>query len=108
MSTETQQSAAVMRDPDYSVGYWDFDDRPHCYGAGWDLSWGCRVTIGFEDTETGDDGIGVGDERLHATVSMSDEDKRRGITKRTVTPEQVRQYAYHLLALVGENRADAR
>jgi hypothetical protein len=82
----------VMEDPDASPDYYDEDNEPHGPSVGWDLAWGCRVSIGY-DADVPD--------RLTATVSMSDEDQRRGLTVRAVTPDQVRDYANHLLALVG-------
>ena len=98
----TTEIIPTIGEPALSPEYHDFDDQAHCMGAGWDLSWGCRLTIGYSDTATDEDGIGVGPEELHVTVSMSDADHRNGITVRKVTPEQVRAYARHLLALVGD------
>lgn len=63
--------------------------------VGWSMSPGCRVTFGFEG------------DRLHATVSTSDVDQRAGITRRTVTREQVAAYARSLLALVESPAPDA-
>lgn len=56
----------------------------------WDLSIGCTASIGYENGQ------------LVALVSTSDEDKRTGITRRTVTHEQVAHYAHQLLALGNE------
>lgn len=74
--------------PELGPDTYDEDGEPHDFGVGWDLSWGCKVSIGYDDGQ------------LHATVSMSDADQRAGISVRSVTAEQVRAYAHQLLALV--------
>lgn len=56
----------------------------------WDLSVGCTASIGYEGGQ------------LVALVSTSDEDKRTGITRRTVTHDQVAHYGHQLLALGNE------
>ncbi|MEU6261864.1 hypothetical protein [Saccharopolyspora shandongensis] len=81
----------VYTNPDVYHEY-DEDGQPYDPTARWSLSFGCTLSIGFE----GDD--------LHLTVSTSGHDQRTGTTKRTVTREQVRDYAHQLLALVGEDR----
>lgn len=81
--------------PDY---YDEFDDTPHDHGIGWDLSWDCRVSFGYQDN------------RLHACVSTSGAERRNGITVRTITPNQLRAFAAQLVALadLGTAVEDAR
>jgi hypothetical protein len=88
-NTETRPT---LGQPDTRYEY-DEDGNAYDPSVGWGLSWGCAVTFSFE-----------GDE-LHVTVSTSDEDKRRGVTHRAVTREQVVTYARQLLFLVGEATA---
>lgn len=80
----------VMRNPDSGPYDYDEDGHPLDQGVGWDLAWGCRVS--FSNDADG----------LSATVSMSDEEQRRGIAVRAVTADQIRDYAHKLLALAGE------
>lgn len=79
----------VSADPDVQYEY-DEDGNAYDPSVGWDLSFGCRSTVGFQDGQ------------LVAVVHTSDEDKRRGFTRRAVTREQVADYARKLLNLVGE------
>lgn len=80
----------VLGNPDLSPEYYDENtDEPRNWSVGWDLSWGCKVTIGHED-----------DGSLRATVSVSDLVKRDGIDVRRVTREQVLDYAALLVQLV--------
>lgn len=100
--SDVKEVIPTIGEPALSPEYHDYEDRQHCMGARWALSWGCQLTFGYSDTATDEEGFGVGPEELHVTVSMSDEDHRNGITVRKVTREQVRAYARHLLALVGD------
>lgn len=95
---------AAMSDPQDTVEGWHDDTEQPCHdSARWDLSWGCAVTIGHEHTCEFSDGAPT----WSATVSMSGEDKRIGLTNRAVTPEQIVVYAHKLLALV-ERHTPAR
>ena len=87
--SDTNTIRPVYGDPD-TIHEYDEDGNAYDPGVGWDLSGGCRSTIGYQDGQ------------LVAVVHTSDEDKRRGFTRRTVTREQVADYARKLLALVGE------
>lgn len=78
----------VMRDPDCGPYVTDDDCRPLEDGVGWDLSGQCRVTFSPEP------------HGLEVTVSTSGEEQEMGITVRSVTADQIRSYAYKLLALV--------
>lgn len=84
---------------DPSVGYDNYGedgDEPQDFGAGWDLSFGCRVNFGYVDGE------------LRASVSMSDHDLRNGCSIRSITREQLNAFAGHLrqvVALGGTNEA---
>jgi hypothetical protein len=90
MEQTAQPTRPVMCDPEVLPEYYDEDGDGQNVGVGWNLSWGCKVTIGPDD-----------DGQWTVHVSMSDEDKRVGATVRTVTREQVRDYAWHLLDVLG-------
>lgn len=79
----------VLADPGTCHEY-DEDGNVSAPSVRWDLSWGCALTIGYEDGQ------------LVALVSTSDKDQRDGITRRAVTHEQVAHYAHQLLALGNE------
>jgi hypothetical protein len=87
----------VYADP--SVGYDNYGedgDRPQDFGAGWDLSFGCKVSFGYCEGE------------LRASVSLSDHDLRAGCTIRSITREQLNAFASGLrevVALGGTNEA---
>jgi hypothetical protein len=90
MSQSAQPIRPVMRDPEVLPEYYDDGGDGHNLGVGWDLSWGCTVSIGPDDNG-----------EWTVQVSMLDEDQRKGITLRSVTRRQVREYARSLLDLVG-------
>jgi hypothetical protein len=85
-----QQTRPVYGDPDVRNQY-DEDGDAYDPSVGWNLSFGCNLTIGYRG------------ETLAVTVNTSDRDQRDGITHRTVTRQQVADYARKLLALVGVN-----
>lgn len=58
--------------------------------VGWDMSFGCRLN--FNQVAGG----------LEFLLSISDWTQKRGVERRTVTPEQVRSFAEQLLALLPE------
>lgn len=89
MEQTAQPIRPVMREPEVLPEYYDEDGEGQNLGVGWDLSWGCKLTLGPDD-----------DGQWSVTISMSDEDQRRGILVRAVTREQVRAYVEHLLGLV--------
>jgi len=80
-----------MRDPLVLPEYYDEDGDGRNLGVGWDLAWDCTLTLGSDD-----------DGRWTVTVSISGEDQRRGLTVRSVTRDQVREYARYLLEVVGD------
>lgn len=94
----------VEREPrpvygDPSVGYDNYGedgDEPQDFYAGWDLSFGCKVSFGYVEG------------RLRASVSMSDHDLRNGCSIRSITREQLNSFAGYLrqvVALGGTNEA---
>lgn len=82
-----------------SVGYDHYGedgDQPQDFGAGWDLSFGCKVSFGYFEG------------KLRASVHMSDHDLRAGCTIRSITREQLAAFASGLrqvVALGGTNEA---
>lgn len=70
----------------------DEDGNTWSEGVGWALSWGCQLTFGRTE------GTGV----PYVQVSLSDEDRRRGITQRTATRAQVAEFARMLAEQFGE------
>lgn len=61
--------------------YGEHGDEPQDFGAGWDLSFGCRVSFGYVEG------------KLRASVSMSDHDLRAGCSIRSITREQLNAFA---------------
>lgn len=99
METTTPTARPVHRDPDRSGEGWDDDNDCVIHdGTGWDLSYGCRFGINHDRERVGDP------DEWTVIVSTFGEDQRKGITVRTVTPEQVEAFARHLLDLVAEHR----
>ncbi|MCI2423083.1 hypothetical protein MOQ72_37265 [Saccharopolyspora sp. K220] len=87
--TGIQSIRPTLGDP-ATLHEYDEDGNAYDTSVGWDLSFGCRSTIGFQDGQ------------LVAVVHTSDEDKRMGFTYRAVTREQVADYARQLFELIGE------
>lgn len=85
---ETRRPA--MSHPDLGYDYDENGDKTGIY-AGWDLSFGCRVS--FSQAEPGD---------LYASVHLSDEAARRHFESRAVTREQIAAFARFLLQMVDE------
>lgn len=72
--------------------YCDSDCVHHVASAGWDLSFGSRINVHRVDTADG---------RLVVSLHLSDDALANGMVYREVTPEQVAEFARHLLAVVG-------
>lgn len=71
-------------------------DEPQDFGAGWDLSFGCKVSFGYFEG------------KLRASVHMSDHDLAAGCTVRSITREQLNAFASGLRQVVrigGTNEA---
>lgn len=73
-----------------TVYEYDEGGQPFDPSVGWDLSNGCRVTFGLEG------------DQLVALVTTSGKDQRDGITRRSMTREQVEDFARQLSALIGK------
>lgn len=93
MTTMNEPSRPALRDPDCGPYVADDDDVPFEHGVGWDVSEQCRVT--FSPEAHGFD----------VTVSTSGEEQEMGWTARSVTADQIRDFARKLLALVGDEGA---
>lgn len=88
--------APVSHGPDWTFEGWDDDhDRPTLEGARWDLTWECAIGI-WHDHEF--DGT---PEHYSISVSATTDSASVGVSRR-VTPEQIRKFARHLLAVVGD------
>lgn len=72
---------------------WDEDaDAMRIDGIGWDLSWGCKLSLS-RDHETGE---------YYVSVCTSGEDQRAGITTRSVTREQIASFGQQLVNVFGK------
>lgn len=95
--TEHSEPRPVYADPSAEFdNYGEDGDQPQDFAAGWDLSFGCKVSFGYVDGE------------LRASVSLSDHDLRAGGTIRSITREQLNAFASGLrqvVALGGTNEA---
>lgn len=76
--------------PRLSPAYETEDGEPVDWSVHWDWSFGCNVSIGYDDGE------------LTATVNLSDLAAKRNGEKRRVTKQQVLDYAVLLTQLVDE------
>jgi len=70
----------------------DEDGRTWPEGVGWALSWGCQLSFGRDEKTN----------VPYVQVSLSDEDRRRGITQRSATRAQVAEFARMLAEQFGE------
>lgn len=75
-----------MRDPDINREWHGDKDQLVNTGVGWSLSWGCRLSFGYDY-----------DGNLCATVNTSGTDQQRGIVNVAVTWDQVREFARMIL-----------
>lgn len=76
--------------------YGEDGDEPQDFGAGWDLSYWCKVSFGYFEGN------------LRASVHMSGHDLRSGCSIRTITREQLAAFSRYLqqvVALGGTNEA---
>jgi hypothetical protein len=80
----------VYGEPDFSEELTEEDEpfEPPKLVAGWDFAWGARLTLRGEG------------EDIDLTLSISDDVQRNGICARTVTREQLGQFAANLLRIV--------
>jgi hypothetical protein len=83
----------IYADPDFGHE-WDEngENKTNVY-AGWDFAFGCRVNFTLDDDGT-----------PHASVSLSDHERRNGGCTRTVTSQQIRAFAHHLIQMTEEMR----
>lgn len=83
---------AAMAEPGSYFAFYDEEGEGHGRATQWDISWGCTVGFAYNDQ-------GV----LHFYVSLSD-DSGSGHVQRSVSPEQLRDFACRLIELAGQNR----
>lgn len=98
MSETDQTIRAVHGEPEFTSPlpcdeYCDPDCVHHVPSVGWSLSFGSRINLHPVDAT---------DRRLVVSLQLSDDAIANGMVYRQVTPEQVREFARGLLALVGE------
>lgn len=75
----------VYGEPGSGFEWYDEEGKGRDPHVGWDLSWGCRVSFAYDEGQ------------LRATVSLSDADLRAGITVRSATRDQLRNFADRIL-----------
>lgn len=97
MSTNTTAIKSVYANPEFTPPapcdeYCEPNCIHHVASAGWDLSFGSRINIHPVDTADG---------RLVVSLHLSDDAVASGMVYRQVTPQQVADFARHLLAVVG-------
>lgn len=85
--TEPRAVRPVYAEPGDVEYEYDEDGKPQDPAVRWPIAWGCTVSIGRYDGA------------LRFTVSISDDVQRDGIAVRSVTREQIRVYAHHLIQL---------
>lgn len=69
----------------------DGDPIPGTLSIGWDMSWGCRLNFGQCNGD------------LLFTLSISDMAQKRGIEQKTVTADQLRDFANKLISIANLN-----
>lgn len=97
MSTNTTDIKPVYGHPEFTPPtscdeHCDPGCVHHVASAGWDLSFGSRLNVGRVDTSDG---------RLVVSLHLSDDALANGMVYREVTPQQIADFARHLLAVVG-------
>lgn len=94
MADVTISREAVERRPAYAhpdLGYeYDEEGEKSSVYAGWDIAYGCRVSFNLDDGEP------------YVVVSLSDQERKNGEGNRSVTREQIRAFAYHLIQFTEE------
>lgn len=86
-SAEARPVRPVYAEPGDVEYEYDEDGQPQDPAVRWPIAWGCTVSIGQYDGA------------LRFTVSISDDVQRDGIAVRSVTRQQIRAYAHHLIKL---------
>lgn len=87
----TTERRLVYADPDFGHEYDENGENKTNVYAGWDLAFGCRVNFTLDD-----DGAPT------ASVSLSDQAWHDRGCNRSVTREQIRAFAYHLIQMTDE------